>query len=293
MCFPSLTLLHNLNIRIAMIYQHLDYRTYLKSVLLDRISRNPSYSLRAFATQIGIAPGMLSQVFRGQKNLSAQKGIHIAAKLGLESDKESYFINLIQLAGTVDVEAKERILEKLNRLNPSQPARDLSVDHFHSVANWICSAGITLLNATTEGLSAKEIANRLGVTSFEAEEAMERWIQLNLVQKNASNLYSKTNSDHLMMASASPNGALKAFYRKMFEKASVALDEQSNEERLTGFEVLSFDPKQLGEVNQIIEEAINKILKKAKSTKQASEVYHLGFQFFRLTQAKAKPRKTA
>jgi uncharacterized protein (TIGR02147 family) len=273
-----------------MLYEHLDYRTYLKSVLVERISRNSSYSLRAFAAQIGIAPGMLSEVFRGRKNISAQKGIQIAAKLGLESDQEIYFLNLVQFCNTDKVEDKEKILTKLNRLNPSQPVRDLSVDHFHSISNWICSAGITLIDANPKGLRAKEIGARLGVTSYEAEEAMARWIALDLLEKKASGVYVKLNSDHLMMKSASSHSALKAFYRKMFEKASAALDQQSNQEKLMGFEVLAFDPDQLEEVRIIVEESISKILKKAKNGKCTTEVYQLGFQFFRLTLPK-NPRK--
>lgn len=271
-----------------MVLEHDDYKTYLKQVLIERVHKNKGYSLRAFARQLGIAPGMLSEVLNGHKNISMNKALSISERLELSSKEETYFIHLVQLANSKRVEEKERILAKMKALRPDRDQRDLTVEHFKSVANWICVAGITLLDTSKTGLTAKEIGNRLSVTAFEVEEAMDHWVRLDFVQRDEEGRYSKITNHHIMVQSKAPDGALRKFHKSMLEKASTAIDEQSNDEKFVGSETISFDPKDLSEITEIIEEAITKILAKAKKSKNKSEVYYLGFQIFNLTKKRRK-----
>ena len=74
----------------------------------------------------------------------------------------------------------------------------------------------------------------------------------------------------------------------MLAKAADALETQTSEERLVGSETLSFHPQDLPAVSAIIEDAMIKIIAKANARSRPTDVYHLGFQFFRLTNTKRK-----
>jgi uncharacterized protein (TIGR02147 family) len=271
-----------------MIFESSDYRSYLKKLLVERIQKNPSYSLRAFSTSIGVSSSMLSEVLKGEKKLSPGKAGVISSRLDLSVDEERYFIGLVQLEGARDVKQKEKILSRLQELAPNRNIRDLSVDQFHTIADWICASGMALLTGYPNGLTASEIAARLSVSPFEATEAMDRWMRLDLLEIGDGNRYRRVSHDHLMMKSSSPDGALRKFHKSMLEKAITSLETQTPSEKFIGSETLAFDPEQLAEVSEVIESAVAKILKIAKTKKRKKEVYHLGFQFFRVTKKEIK-----
>ena len=99
-----------------MIFEHDNYRLYLKSVLADRVARNSSYSLRSFAKTIGLAHSTLSLVFKGTKHLSFERAMDIATKLNLPEKEHEYFSLMVQSDRMKDPEKKAVIVERLNRL---------------------------------------------------------------------------------------------------------------------------------------------------------------------------------
>ncbi len=66
----------------------MSFRTVLQSEFDRRIARNPRYSLRAFARNLGIAHTTLSRFLSGQRRLTARAIRRIGATLRL--DVESY-----------------------------------------------------------------------------------------------------------------------------------------------------------------------------------------------------------
>jgi len=265
-----------------MIFECSQYRAYLKAVLVERIRRNPNYSLRSFSKGIGVSPSMLSEVMRGEKRLSFDKATVIASRLELSLEEEQFFLSMVQLENTQDTKQQEKILARMRALSPNKELRDLSIDHFHAVADWVCVAGLALLDGHPKGLTALDIGSRLGITQFEAAQAMERWVHLDFLEVS-NGVYRRTSGEHLVMRSPAPNGALRRLHQSMLEKAIESLETQSNQEKFVGSETIAIDPARLDEVSEIIEEAVKKVLKIAKPSRTKTEVYHLGFQFFRVT----------
>ncbi|MBL8114296.1 MAG: DUF4423 domain-containing protein [Acidobacteria bacterium] len=66
-----------------------DFRTLLARELARRSARNPSYSLRAFAQQLGLDHATLSQLLRGRRALTARTIEQLGEKLGLTADERS------------------------------------------------------------------------------------------------------------------------------------------------------------------------------------------------------------
>ncbi len=266
-----------------MIFECNDYRSYLKKLLAERIRRNPAYSLRALASQIGVSASMLSEVLKSHKRLSLARGAEIAQRLELEGDEERYFLALVQLDFAKSALAKEKALKRIQEISPDRrEIRDLSVDHYHAVANWIAVSGMAMLESHPEGLACDEIARRLGISRFEVAEALDRWVRLELITVQGD-IYRRSDSDHWMMDSQAPNGALRVFHRTMLEKAIQSLETQTNDEKFVGSETIAFDADQLQQVSKVIEDAIRKVRRIAKKSPKKKDVYHLGFQFFRVT----------
>jgi uncharacterized protein (TIGR02147 family) len=92
-----------------------------KQYVLSRVRAMPSGGKGQFkrmAQSLGVHTSLLSQVFRGEKNLTPEQAHGIARYLGLSESETDYFIELVQLAraGSNDFRRYTRArLEKLRR----------------------------------------------------------------------------------------------------------------------------------------------------------------------------------
>ncbi len=75
-----------------MMSKGIDYRSTLKSKLADRRRRNPSYSLRAFARDLGMSASHLSEVIRRKGRLSLRSAELVVTNLELEPDDRLNFL---------------------------------------------------------------------------------------------------------------------------------------------------------------------------------------------------------
>jgi uncharacterized protein (TIGR02147 family) len=265
------------------IFEHSNYRTFLRANLVARIQRNSNYSLRAFAQQLGITSSYLSEILNEKKNLSSESALKISSRLGLKGDESEYFRLLVQLGSTRDPELKAVILARAKAINPNPVRHDLSVDYFKMIADWFHLPIRQLASIEGFDFNSKNIASRLGISRHEAEEAIERLVRLELIEKDASGRYRKTDNN-MLVKSPVPNNGLRKFHRQMLNKAIEALETQTPAEKFIGSETLAFDPAQLKQAETILEECFSRLVELTEAGKSKSQVYHLGIQFFNLTQ---------
>lgn len=74
----------------------LQYQDFLLEEFRSRRSRNPHYSLRAFARDLGMPASKLSQNLRGLCGISVAKAEKIAAKLQMRDDEKHLFLALVE-----------------------------------------------------------------------------------------------------------------------------------------------------------------------------------------------------
>ncbi|RYZ69065.1 MAG: TIGR02147 family protein, partial [Proteobacteria bacterium] len=237
-----------------------DYRSVLREILTDRVKRNPSYSLRAFAGQLGIAPSMLSGVLRGKRNLSVQAAFDVAEKLGLEDDSTQHFCLLVQYAVTKSVSQKEALRDRIVAVQPGIESKDLSLDVFKSMADSDHYATLILLELNDRiDTRTNAIAKRIGISVIEAQSVLERLTRLDLIEVDAQGHYSRISNEYIVSRSQFANQALREFHQSTLAKASESLTTQSPQEKFVGSETMTFDPAKLPEVNAALEECFAKI----------------------------------
>ena len=64
----------------------------IKEEFSKRVTRNSSYSLRAFARDLGVSPASLSCFLNQKKGISEKKATDIAGRLDLNLSKKEQFI---------------------------------------------------------------------------------------------------------------------------------------------------------------------------------------------------------
>lgn len=265
-----------------MIFDHQDYRAYLRSVLSERHGKNQAYSLRAMARQIGCAPSTLSQILKGARGISPHRALAVALKLGLESDEAEYFHLMVQHSRAANLDARAYCTEKMSRLNPKRTVRDLSADAFKMIADWHHLAILEMSFLHGFRLNPENVATRLSIPVLEARTAFDRLERLELLEPSTDGTWKRAPGRNLI-ASQAPSQALRSYHRQTMTKAIDSLETQTPKEKFVGSENLALDSRLLPEANKLTEKYFHDMLRLAESSVKCDEVYHLGVQMFRLT----------
>src|SRR5262245_37974939 len=103
---------------------------FLKAQLLGRISRNPSYSVRAFARDLRISHSYLSQLLNERRRLSFRQAVQISDALNLSKEEKERFIQSLLEKRDVSDSAGTPVVET------SETTVAMDMDRFRTVKEW-------------------------------------------------------------------------------------------------------------------------------------------------------------
>jgi len=275
-----------------MIFEHSNYRSFLREVLAEKVKKNPSYSLRALAKQLKVPSSQLSETLNGKANFSVATARRIAHELELSTEEAEYFSLSVQVETEKSNAIREQLIDRLNRFRPdTRPINDLSVDVFKQIADWHHAAILELVNVEGVHLTKTTISKRLGISELDAQVALDRLERLELLVKDTKGKWSKPKDD-LQFISKEKSTAMRAHYRQILEKVSGVLETQEPfQERLSGYETLAFSKKALPEAQQIFDRFFEDMISLSKKYPKKTDVYHLVTHFFNLTPSPLTERK--
>lgn len=263
-----------------MIYSQGDYRSILEQRYTERHSRNPSYSLRAFARDLEISVSRLSEVMNRLGHLSAQSADQIAHRLDFDDDERAYFRDLVDAQTARSEAQREQAQLRLLKYRFADDETQVTMDQFKLIAEWYHFAILELFKTKAFVCTPKRIAAALDLSEDDAAEALARLERLQFVEKKAGSyrlVRARTFTD-----SKSRSQALRNFHARVLEKAAEALGTQVRAERVSLAAIGAVGLDQIegvrGEINQLAQTFV------AKHTKQedADHVYCLSVNFFRL-----------
>lgn len=264
------------------IYDFDSYRTFLKSELAYRIERNPTYSLRAMAKNLGVASSTLSEVINGRANLSLARARQIGASLKLKNAEINYLCDLVELESQTDPAIRETILEKLRHSHPKRKLiHDLSLEHFKQMSDWYHLAILELVMLKGFDFNAENVADAIGISKPLAEVAIERLFKLELIVKKEDGKVQRAQTE-VKIRSDIKHRAMRMYYRQMLEKISTALDEQSPQQRLSGYLNMPLDERALPEIDEAIDDFFYRMKSISKKYTNKTKVYHLSLHFIDL-----------
>ncbi len=262
-----------------MIEQHISFRTFIKSVLAQRCSKNPSYSLRAFAKQLSMSPSHLSRVLNGTKMISPSTAYKIASNLDLKNDQVEHFMDLVQLERSSEG-SKELILQRLEKRSRTENKRTLDLEMFKVLSDWYYLPLVELIKTKNFKSEPKWIAHRLGISHAEVNEALDRLNRLGIVTVEDGKIVS-VESEFLITSQDIASAAIKKHHEQMIGLSITALKDQGIEER--DFQGLNFifDPEKVPAAKKALRKFVDKFNMEFGRT--GEEVYQLNIQFFKLT----------
>jgi uncharacterized protein (TIGR02147 family) len=263
-------------------------RTFLGDELTRRMKSNPRYSQRAFARQLGLSAGELSEVLRGKRALSLRSALRVAKSLGLSPSETRHLLALSQVekgrlmsSRMGASEGSEDLLSPLHEAETS--SRQLTMDMFHVVSEWYCFAILTLSECDDFRPNPFWIARRLGISKAEAQLAVERLERVGLIERKGARF--EVVRDYVLSPDGVPSEAIRSYHKQILGKAIEAIDTQPVPEREFTGVGFAIDPRSLGPIRKEISAFLDGLVARHSKGKK-TEVYYLETAFFRLTGGK-------
>lgn len=212
-------------------------------VFSQRKVRNPSYSLRAYARDLGVSMGLLSEVLGGKRTLTYRTGCKILPRLGLAPRREKQFVTSLA--------PQPKILPSTERALRAQIER-LNADQFHLISDWYHFAILSLVKIPGCRADCHWISRRLGITPDEAELAVARLRRLRLVREENGVL--KRTKAQIETTPDLPTSAIKKSHKQTLEQVIVALFDVPVDQREIISTTVATTPEKMSEAKRMIRE---------------------------------------
>lgn len=238
----------------------------LKLELENRRIKNPRYSLRAFARDLGVSSGRLSEIindeyFPGHKLLK-----RICTHLNLNE--------------TQIIELEKVLVQQRNQFTTTKNIKVLTSEEFKLVSSLESYAIFIMLSATDIVHEPQWIAKRLGLCEEKTKEALNRLLNLSLV-KYENGKY-KTTNRKITTSEEIPSKVIRDSHKEVLQHAITSLEQTPPELRDITSITLPVDISKLAQAKKHILAFRRKMSKLLEGPHQ-KEVYNLNIQLVPLT----------
>ncbi|MBS1962355.1 MAG: TIGR02147 family protein [Bdellovibrionales bacterium] len=271
------------------------YRKVLREALELRIERNPRYSLRAFASSLELDSSACSQILSGKRVPATAVAKRVMEKLGLDLREQEAFLR--SLGQTKLRQGLKRVNPKLRKLaSAASPAkahtrRDLSVDAFRAIARWYYYAILELTKLPDFEDSPKWIARALGIGESEAAFAVDRLLELQMLER-AEGVLRKTAGSFYTADPHLTSSAHRRRQKEILEKSVLALETAPIATRNHSAMTVAIDPALIPEAKKRIANFLQELSTFLESN-GAKEVYELHLGLFSLHSPSTSERKSS
>lgn len=248
---------------------HKELRQLLQSELSHRRNRNSLYSLRAFARDLGIGVGSISEVMSGKRELSKKNIMKVLQNLNLTSEQKA-----------------ELLKSDEKTVKPVQDQHQLLLeDQFKLIADWYYLGILNLAKLKVNKASPEWISKRLGIEPYMAVEALERLQRLGLLKIERSKLV--RTSQPLTTSRDLPSTAIRKHHSQNLLLAEKAIHNVPIDLRELGSVTMPVNLKKLTKVKELLLKTRKKVADLLEDD-NATEIYTLSFQLFPLTEVTKK-----
>ncbi len=257
-----------------------DFRIWLQIQFTERCKRNSKYSLRAFSMLLNSDASSISQIFSGKRQASTKVISKICQILGASPHLQKNFIKKskakFKKSNTV-TEVKELTYELL------------AADAFSVVSDWYHFAILELINVHDFNQSPSWCARTLGISTVEAQMAIERLVRLGLLRFETQKLV-RTNKLITNFHPGMTSSAHKNLQRQILQMAIDAIDTVSAEEKDITAMTMAIDVRKIPEAKKLIAKFRRDLSSYLEDGKQ-TQVYQLAVQLYPISKNKHEEKK--
>jgi len=256
----------------------------LRQALVEKIARNPNYSLRAFARQLRVSHSYLSLVLNGKRKLPFGTAIKFAQLAGMDEEQTEL---LVTTSREEYLRARPVTPFAAQKARPSSSCTNyrMELDRFRVISHWYHLAILDLTLIKGFKSQSRWIAVRLGISEKQVRIAIGRLRRLGLLDTSGK-VWVKTKAK-LEVPTHQANRAILNFHEGMIQKALEAARSEKDEDYLardiTGI-TMPINPARIGGAKTRIQR-FRWSLYRYLSQGECTDLYQLNLQLFPLYRA--------
>ena len=241
------------------------FRRKLQEELVSRTAKNPQFSARAFAKQLGVEPSSFIQIINCKRSLTDKMCRRLADKLEMSPD---------EMFSLMDVKTNREKNETFSSFS------NVSVDMFKVIADWYHYAILELVSLKHFQGSPKWIAKVLGITIHEARAAIERLQRLEFLEISPEGVWKDTLGDANNFGNEFTAPAMRKLQKQVLEKAIHALENTEYEERIQTSMTLPVSKKKVNLAKAKVLNFIDELDTFLKTGEECDEIYNMSFSLY-------------
>lgn len=258
---------------------------FIRSYYLEKKKLNPHYTVPSFARDLGVSKSYLWRLLNGERPLTVKQAIQMAAILGLTAKRTDDLIAQIVLESGKNSKVSKVLRAKVeNRKTAAESLTHYDIERFKVISQWQHLAILNLIRVKGFRASSAWIAKRLGISTLEAEDSVDRLLKVGLVKRERSTL--KRTEQQFFVNSQKPSVAMSKHLEQMSDKAKEAMKDTSQEafqNRFIAGITLPADPAKIAQLKARLQEIQMEFLEPITSQENTA-VYQINLQLFPLTQ---------
>lgn len=258
-----------------------EYREILIAEFQKRKTKNPRYSMRAFARDIGLTSARLTEVLKKRQGLSRSVALAIGKKMSFNSAKLDFFCNAVEAVDGRSKLSREMARKQVQKFGALFKRR-LNEDQFKIISEWYHFAILSMTNLISFQSSTVWIANRLGIDVMTAEAAVERLKRLGYLTESNGKL--SESSNFVAFQEDIPSEWGQKFHKQIIEKAAQSVQGQSVHKRDLSALTLAINPDKIPLAKKMIADFVREFDKEMSLETEFQSLYCLSVQFFSLEQ---------
>lgn len=238
-------------------------RTYMQNDYDSRCRRNPRYSLRAYASYLGIDASSLSKILKGTRPIGKRVAHKVSQKLGLP---EMVFANSHHVEESYDFRAKE-----------------LSIDQFRVLSDWHHFAILELIHTRGFRSDIKWIANRLSLQPLTVDLAVQRLQRMGFLKIDEQGRWYDESGTTTTGEPVDGEACFRKMQRDLLACAQRALEDLPSTHRDHSSLIVAANSRNLPTYKNAIKRFRRELLALMENEKEKDEVFHLTIALYPLS----------
>jgi uncharacterized protein (TIGR02147 family) len=265
------------------VMDYLEYRDFLKDFYESKKRDNALFSYRYMGNKVSIDPSHLVKILQKQRHIGNKSVEVFITFCGLKDTEAEYFAALVNFNKSKSDRNSRFYYEKLLALKGVK-AHPLEKSQYEFYTKWYYSAILTLLDFYPFTNNYKALAAKLSppITEGKAKKAIALLKKLGLITRKTGGPYYLTNTI-ITTGEQCRSIAVKAFQEETIKLAGESLFRHARDKRNISTVTITVAEKNLEDINGMIKEFRETLLKYAHQETRPDRVYQLNVQLFPLT----------
>lgn len=258
---------------------------WIRDRYLEKKEKSAAYSMRAFARDLGMSHSLLSMIMSGERPLTLNQAQKIAVSLNLSTHEEKKLMHLALVSLPDNAKLGKKVRDDARkRMGNGQSFTTLDSEKFQLIAKWYHFPILDLTFTKDFRSNVSWIAKRMGISAVEARGAVNRLLDLGLLEKKLGKL--RKTQKNIQIESQKSKLAGRIYNEQVMDRAKLEMkntDQDAFMKRsITGLSI-AIDEKSVEEAKEALSRFKSEFIQRF-ATEKATEVYQFNLQFFPITQ---------